>query len=283
MNQFVFSNFMVGELLDNILAATTEIRIAPTVAAKLQLFNPGDGYEARLTIWDGQEDPEIVGCVGNAQTGTLIVNRAQEGTTAVAWSAGAQIRCVLTAAVVNQALLTSVDTQALIAAQFLPLAGGIMTGAVYLPSADPVEVNEAAHKGYVDGVQGNKLPLTGGTMAGSINMNSNRLLALAAAVATTEPMRKAEADAATLVQTKLNADRAGSLSTAGTAAAYQVTSNTGYTALVDGMTIRVRVHATNEDSATLKLDTLTDKPIHRTPGVVVSAGDTLIGVPYDVV
>jgi microcystin-dependent protein len=71
--------------------------------------------------------------------------------------------------------------------------------------------------------------------------------------------------------------------TAGTSTAYQVTSNTVYTALVDGLTVRAKVHATNDDSATFQLDTTTAKPIHRTPGQVVVAGDTLADVPYDFV
>lgn len=278
-NRFVFTNFMVGELLDNILAATTELRIAPSVAAQLQLFNPGDNLEARLTLWDGQEDPEIVGCIGNPQTGVLTVNRAQENTTARAWSAGTQVRCVLTAAVINQALLASVDVQELLQQQYLPLAGGTVTGPILLPDQDPTDANEAARKSYVDNVQGNKLPLAGGTMLGSINMNSNRLLSLPAPVATSEPARKAETDDIIADQAAINADRSGVLVSGGTSTAYTVASNTGYTSLVDGIVIAFRPHATNGLDAELTLDTTPSTPIHIIPGTAAAIGAIRQDVP----
>ena len=282
MNRFVFSNFMVGELLDNILAATTEIRISPSVAAKLQLFNENDQLEARLTFWDGQQDPEIVGCISNPQTGTLIVNRAQEDTTARAWSAGTQVRCALTAAVINQALFASINTQELLQQNYLSLLGGTVSGPIILPSQDPTNANEAARKAYVDNIQGNKLPLNGGTMLGAVNMNGNRILSLPAAVAGTEPVRKAEWQTGIDSQTAIFSDRSGGMLTAGAGNAFTAASSATYT-LTTGTMVRVTLHADMQDSATFALNTLDAKPIQRRPGVAVSQGDALAGSVVDLI
>lgn len=283
MNRFVFSNFMVGELLDNVLAVTTELRVSPAVAAKLQLFSQGDGLEARLTLWDGQQAPEIVGCVANPQTGVLTVNRAQEGTTAVAWAAGTQVRCVLTADVINQALLASMDTQELLQANFLSLQGGTVTGPIILPNAAPTNALQAVNKGYVDSIQGNKLPLAGGTMAGSINMNGNRLLSLPEPVANTEPARLLDLATLTTLVNAINADRAGGILTSGTASAFAATTNQTITSLVDGLTVRVRFHEINNRAATLALNATPATPIQCTAGVPVSKGRLAQYIPIDLV
>lgn len=281
-NTFVFANFMVGELLEAITASATEISITPAATLKLELFTEANNKEARLVLWDGQHDPEIVGCVRNQQNGTLIITRAQESTSARAWEAGTQVRCAVTKAVIERAMEATLSLQEVLSQSFLPLAGGTLTGALTLSGA-PTDDLHASTKAYVDSIQGNKLPLAGGTMSGAINMNNNRLLSLPAAVASTEPFRKNEADAAALAQSKINADRSGALLTTGTASAYTITTNTVYTALADGMTVRARVHAQNDDSATLSVDGLTAKPIHSIPGTLITPGLLIQYGVYDFV
>jgi hypothetical protein len=62
-----------------------------------------------------------------------------------------------------------VDTSiSAITGQYLPLAGGTMTGALQL-SGDPASTNQAATKHYIDQLAASELPLAGGTMSGTLN------------------------------------------------------------------------------------------------------------------
>jgi hypothetical protein len=61
-------------------------------------------------------------------------------------------------------------------AQYLPLAGGTLTGALNLPAAAPTVATQAANKSYVDAgdatvlaAANTKLPLAGGTLTGALN------------------------------------------------------------------------------------------------------------------
>jgi microcystin-dependent protein len=173
MTQFVFANFFESELVSGATASDTSIFISPTDAKKLPIIAPGQ--ESRLVLWDGQLPPEIVGCILNPQTGTLLVNRGQENTTSQAWAAGTQIRCSVTAEIINTALQAYFDFTTVLNASFLKLAGGTLTGPLIL-NGNPTTPLGAATKQYVDSIQGGGLPLTGGTMLGAINMNSNPLL-----------------------------------------------------------------------------------------------------------
>ena len=56
---------------------------------------------------------------------------------------------------------------------YLPLAGGVMTGAITLPAAMPTVGTQAADKGYVDQQDALKLALAGGTMSGFITLHSD--------------------------------------------------------------------------------------------------------------
>ena len=63
-----------------------------------------------------------------------------------------------------------VDTSiAAITGNYVPLAGGTMTGALQL-SGDPASENQAATKHYVDTLAATELPLTGGTLSGNLNV-----------------------------------------------------------------------------------------------------------------
>lgn len=55
-----------------------------------------------------------------------------------------------------------------ITGEFLPLAGGTLTGALQL-SGDPVSTNQATTKHYTDQLAASELPLSGGTMSGTLN------------------------------------------------------------------------------------------------------------------
>ncbi|HTW44613.1 MAG TPA: glycosyl hydrolase family 28-related protein [Acidobacteriaceae bacterium] len=57
---------------------------------------------------------------------------------------------------------------AAITGDYLPLAGGTMTGPLQL-SGDPVSPNQAATKHYVDDSAAAELPLTGGSLSGTLN------------------------------------------------------------------------------------------------------------------
>jgi len=278
--QFIFRNFFNTELLIPITALTTEITISTDAATDLGAI--GASEEIRLTLWDGQLDPEIVGCVSNPLSGVLTIHRAQEGTTAQAWPAGTQIMCTLTADVINQALSAYFNFMEVLNANFLSLTGGTLTGGLIL-NDNPIAALGAATKQYVDNIQGDKLPLAGGTMAGTINMNGNRILSLPAAIASTEPARKTDVDTAAADQALVNADLAGALVTAGTSIAYTVTNNVGQTVLTDGIRISIRPHTANGVAATLTLNGLAAKPIYATPNVDIPPATMQQDIPVDLV
>lgn len=58
---------------------------------------------------------------------------------------------------------------AAITGNFVPLAGGTMDGPLQL-NADPVATNQAATKHYVDALAAAELPLTGGSLSGTLNV-----------------------------------------------------------------------------------------------------------------
>lgn len=280
--QFVFGNFFETELTVGVTATGTILFVPPSMSAALPVCDPNVPSQARLVLWDGQLPPEIVACTINTQNGQLTVVRAQEGTVAQAWSAGTQIRSALTAEIINNALAAYFNIQQVLASAFLPLTGGTLSGPLTL-SADPTAALHAATKQYVDNVQGNKLPLTGGTMQGTINMNSNRIISLPAPVTTSEPARLLDVQNEAAIRAAADGDNSGKLLTAGTGSAYTVASNSSYSALVDGISLRVKFHATNLRGATLAVDTTAAKPIQILPGSVIPAGALQANAPVSLV
>src|SRR5437764_716364 len=99
--QYAFANFFSTQLSAGVSISATTITIPAADSAKLQVITAGSGIQAQLVLWDGANPPEIVGCTANPQNGSLTVIRGQEGTSAFAWGVGTQVRCALTAAVVN--------------------------------------------------------------------------------------------------------------------------------------------------------------------------------------
>lgn len=126
-----FTNFAESTLASAILAADTSITVGD--ASKFPALAVGEF--CRLTIFDGTNVPEIVevsAIVGN----TLTVVRAKEGTSAVAWGAGAKIRLSHTAESL-ESLFTRLEI----------LWGGTSTG-----SANALAINpDTALTAYADG------------------------------------------------------------------------------------------------------------------------------------
>lgn len=287
MPTYKFANFFDTELLDGVSPSATALMVTPTASQILPIIIAASGVQAQLILWDGVEDPEIVACTVNPQTGTLTVVRGQEGTTARSWPAGTQIMSALTAEVINAALAAYFDINAVLAATFLPLTGGILTGMLRLPATAPTLATHATNKDYVDGILGNKLALSGGTMAGDINMNSNRIFGLLEPIAAAEPATKGYAesyadDLATLILDILD-DTNGSLVTTGSATAYVVTTNRVITALTDGLRIVARLHTTSGAAPTLQINATTARPIRTRAGVAVPTAALMVDMPYSFV
>ena len=72
-------------------------------------------------------------------------------------------------------------------------------------------------------------------------------------------------------------DNSGGLVTGGTTTAYTIGSKQISTGLVDGYTIAARIHATNDSSATLNVDSVGPKNIQSYSGQNVSAGQLVGG------
>lgn len=280
-SNFVFANFFETELLDDISAEAAVLHVTPSMAARLPII--GEVMEARLVLWDGINSPEIVSVIDNQQTGYLSVLRARENTSSRPWPAGTQVICSLTAEIINAALQAYFDVTALLNASFLKLTGGTLTGPLVLPGV-PTITTQAATKGYVDSILGNKLPLSGGVMLGSINMNGYQLLNLPAAVSPTEPFRKAEFDT---FSTQFNAfveNNNGGILTAGTATAFTL-ANLGiqFTTFIDGLTFSARMHVANGVNATIAYSSQLAAPMALAPGVAVPERFLQAGQSYEFV
>jgi hypothetical protein len=187
--QYVFANFFESELVAGLTAGSTVMMISPSDAEDLPVILPGSSAQAMLAIWDGQLPPEIVAVTQNDQSGTMVIARAQESTVPQAWASGTQVRCAITAGILNTALAAYFDIGTVLNAHFLSLAGGTLTGPLTL-AADPTIPLQAATKEYVDNTQGTGLPLSGGTMHGNINMANGSIINLGAPVSAGDAVNK---------------------------------------------------------------------------------------------
>jgi hypothetical protein len=277
MTLLKYANFIATELEEGISAGATELIVPLAVTEALPTL--GVDEEIRLVLWDGQQAPEIVSVTDNPQTGVLTVTRGEESTTAKAWEAGTQVRCTLTAELVNLLATTLFDIDAALLLAFLPLAGGTLTGPLIL-AADPSAGLGAATKSYADTIGAGKLSTTGGTMSGSINMDSNSIFGLPTPVADSQAASKEYVDGLSGSGDALRADDSAGLVAAGTAAAYTLNTTEGYLALADGITLTIKFPVTNTAGPTLAIDSLSAK------GIVSVIGETLPGgfleplVPY---
>ena len=278
-NQFLFANFMLTELTASIGVADTVIHIPAGIAAQIPVFS--SGFNMPLTLWDGANNPEIVYATTNDQTGALTVARAQENTSAFAWSAGAQVQSIISAFVLNAAL-QSYNTGQVLLSNALPLTGGTLTGPLILSGA-PTTALGAATKQYVDGLAGGGpfLPLSGGTMAGDIAMGTHRVLNLSAPLAGTEAANKSYIDGINTSLTNKIVDASGVTVTTGTGSAYAFASTFGYGSSVpNGTQVKFRAHVSNADSPTLAVDASAAAPLRFQSGVNLKAGVVKVGGEY---
>jgi len=261
-NQFLFANFFATELVSAVTVSDTVLSIPPDASMALQNFT--SGFYAPLTLWDGQNPPEIVWCTQNPQTGLLTVLRAQEGTSAFGWAAGTQVISSLTAAVINAALL-AYNTGLVLMANYLPLSGGTLTGPLIL-GGPPTVPNGAATKGYVDGSLTGLMPLTGGTFSGDISMSGHRILQLPAPATAGEPATKAYVDADAASVSSYVQDVSGLYVTTGSGSAYALNPGKYGAGLTDGVKLAFRLHVTNRASPTLAVDGTAAVPLRWQSG-----------------
>lgn len=99
---FKFSNFSRSVLEDGCTNVETTIVIPAEDAALMPDLDPGDQFP--LSIWDGQNDPEIVYVTDNPGTGILTVTRGEESSNQQAWPAGSEVRLAPTAAIFDAAI-----------------------------------------------------------------------------------------------------------------------------------------------------------------------------------
>ncbi len=93
MTTFLFNNFAQSVLASGISASDITLTI-PSVEAS-EFPSPVAGEAFVITLWDGVSAAEICYVSANAN-GVFTIIRAQEGTTALAWLAGTQVRHALT-------------------------------------------------------------------------------------------------------------------------------------------------------------------------------------------
>lgn len=277
---FKFANFFVTELTQVVSSGNDTLVIPVSASERLPEIVADSGHEARLILWNGQQDPEIVGCVVNDFSGQLTVTRGEEGTTARQWPAGTQVVSALTAEVINEALAAIVDVTTVGDVRYLLLTGGTLSGDLELPvNADPDDAH-AIRRDYLDSVIAGFLQSSGFTMVGTVNMNSNRIINLPTPLAAAEPMPKGYTEGLLdIIQDQID-DQEGSLSTGGSSTAYTVTSNQAGLTLVDGLTISLRLHTTSGANPTLQVNSLTAKPIRVAAATPLPLGAGIAGQPY---
>lgn len=114
MATWKLSNFSRSVLEDG----CTNIETTITIPAEDAVLMPALGVDEQfpLTIWDGQNDPEIVYVTDNPGTGILTVLRGQESSNQQAWPAGSEVRLAITAAVYEEAITQAFENAADLAA-----------------------------------------------------------------------------------------------------------------------------------------------------------------------
>jgi len=141
-----------------VAAGSTSTTIGPNGYVSLQLA-PNDGAYPAGTYYTA---------VYHLSDGT--VNREYWVVPAVASIPLSSVRAQLAPATVAVQPVSKsyVDTSiAAITGNYVPLAGGTMTGPLQL-SGDPASQNQAATKHYVDALAATELPLTGGNLSGTV-------------------------------------------------------------------------------------------------------------------
>ena len=257
---FKFVNFLNTELVTGITAGSTAMEVPEAAAVLMGTLEEGEAV--RLTLWDGQNAPEILDVVNNPLSGVVEIERAKEGTSAFAWPAGTQVQCVLTAELLTSFMESFFDVDLLLGANFLRLTGGNLSGPLVLAGA-PGGANEAANRSWVESLLDGLLAKSGGTMTGDIDMGTTRrILRLAAPTVTDHAATKGYVDATAGLATARFNDDTG-LVTGGSSTAYTVATNQTGLVLADGLVLTIRPHVTNGKNPTLQVNALAAKPIQN--------------------
>jgi hypothetical protein len=277
-----FANFINTELLQPVAFDDNVMFIPQTVAQQMPTLT--DPEQLMLALWDGQRAPEIVACTANPQNGMMTVVRAQESTSALAWDAGTQVKCILSAGIIDSALQAYFDLPGQLTGYFLPIQGGTMLGELFLaPTSNPAQ-NEAVPRSYVDGIGAGFMQASGATvMTGDLQMGGHSVTGLALAdppndnYATSKKYVDAKfASASSGGSARIDDDSYG-IPTTGTDSAYtaNVTNNRGaLLANWDLTTITIRPHLRNLANATLTL-TLGGNPVALAGPKPILQGGTL--------
>lgn len=155
MTTWKFSNFNRSVLEEDLDAVATELTIAAEDAAQLPTLSSTE-EKFPLTIWDGQNDPEIVYVTDNPGTGVLTVERGQEGSNQAAWPAGSEVRLALTAAILAEAVTSGGEIQTdfdALQAEFDALSYEVITYTdnhtlVLTDAGKILEMNSGSAKGF---------------------------------------------------------------------------------------------------------------------------------------
>ena len=112
MTDALFTNFAESTIEEFFDVGDLTLTINSDDVSKFPTLGVGDYYF--LTIFDGENEPEIVKVTGAASE-VLTVVRAQESTNSGAWDVGAYVRLALTAAQAQDSLQSIADHESRIA------------------------------------------------------------------------------------------------------------------------------------------------------------------------
>ena len=129
------ANNAFGTLASSITNSATSITLSTGQGSRFPTLGAGDYFYA--TLIDTSNNLEIVKCTARS-TDVLTVTRAQENTTARAYSAGDRIEIRITAATFEDAtgIPDGSITPEKLDQEYVPLAGGTMTGTLDVPDLE---------------------------------------------------------------------------------------------------------------------------------------------------
>lgn len=173
MPDFRLTNNWQTETLAPIGTGDLSLQVSASAVAAVPNLSGGGNFA--ITLWDGEQAPEIVYVTAALGT-TLTIVRGCEGTSARAWPAGTQAVAALTRDMVQE-IYTSYSSGL---GGVVAKAGDTMTGFLTLHAA-PTAPLHAATKSYVDtavaGVSGTAfVAKAGDVMLGNLDMAGYRLL-----------------------------------------------------------------------------------------------------------